>query len=388
MQPEPRAIVLAATIASLALAVMLWNIAAGAHHARSARHWATGSALLSAGAMTNIMQNEIHFVVAIVLAIPAMVAGFSFLVLGVRRARGLHSSVMLLFLPVALMFGAAVYWSMVLPSFTARVIVHSILTAILAGALVWNLWPWRAGQFQAAAWFVMVPAALMTVIFAVRAVSSIVYEAEPIALAGPMTVFIYLTGSILFLAIQTGFVLLHQLLMLGDVHFAAHRDALTGVLNRRGLIQLVPPSMTGYAMLAIDLDHFKRINDEHGHEAGDKVLALTGNLLNKALREGDLASRMGGEEFCILLKEATPQVAMGVAERIRTELASQSMDLQGGPVTASTGIALAVPEESFDMLIRRADACLHRAKVKGRNRTEIATDVTPLDFESSGVVFS
>ena len=97
---------------------------------------------------------------------------------------------------------------------------------------------------------------------------------------------------------------------------------------------------------------------------------------------------MGGEEFCILLKGASPQVAMGVAERIRTELTSHSMGMQGGPVTVSTGIALAVPEESFDMLMRRADACLYRAKVKGRNRTEIATDVTPLDFESSGVVFS
>jgi diguanylate cyclase (GGDEF)-like protein len=152
----------------------------------------------------------------------------------------------------------------------------------------------------------------------------------------------------------------------------AQTDALTGALNRRGLMlrleDLHARARNGgheYALMMVDVDHFKAINDQHGHAVGDHVLKWVAQNLRDGLRGADLVARWGGEEFCILLPRTRLAEARALAERLTFRIATT-----GTPrVTVSMGVAEAhAPSEEVDETIRRADEALYRAKASGRNR--------------------
>ena len=151
-------------------------------------------------------------------------------------------------------------------------------------------------------------------------------------------------------------------------------DALTGVGNRRALdaalvreVERATRQGQPLSLLILDIDHFKRVNDRWGHEAGDRVLARTGALLLGGLRPADIATRMGGEEFVMLLPATAADAALCCAERLRAALAAQDFGLQA-PVTASLGAAWLCPGETGPALLARADGALYQAKQQGRNR--------------------
>ncbi|HEX4853369.1 GGDEF domain-containing protein [Arenimonas sp.] len=153
----------------------------------------------------------------------------------------------------------------------------------------------------------------------------------------------------------------------------AHTDALTGLGNRRAFQQAIEGMLlqrrerdSDFALLMIDIDHFKRYNDSHGHPAGDDVLRLVGVALQAALRPGDVAARFGGEEFAVLLPGIGGALAVKVAERIRRDLERTAWPYE--PVTVSIGAAQATHDEEPAHLVARADAALYRAKREGRNR--------------------
>jgi diguanylate cyclase (GGDEF)-like protein len=157
----------------------------------------------------------------------------------------------------------------------------------------------------------------------------------------------------------------------------ATTDGLTGLLNRRALEQRAADLLSQarryhdpLSVLLIDLDHFKQINDRHGHAAGDRALQAFARVLRTCLRQGDLACRYGGEEFCVLLSRADADAAAAFDRRLRAELARQS---QGDNIEAmmgfSTGLAgVRNGETSLDLAVRRADAALYLAKRAGRGR--------------------
>ncbi len=155
-------------------------------------------------------------------------------------------------------------------------------------------------------------------------------------------------------------------------------DPLTGVGNRRRLDQALVAEIsradrTGGKLCALmaDLDHFKRVNDVHGHEAGDAVLATFGDLLRRRTRATDIVARFGGEEFVVLMPDTDLEHAVGIAERIREAIADCRVAPLPDPVTASFGVAeLAAGEQASDLL-RRADGALYRAKQLGRNRVAL-----------------
>ncbi len=154
---------------------------------------------------------------------------------------------------------------------------------------------------------------------------------------------------------------------------AADTDPLTGLLNRRGFqsgYEELPPRGR-IALLAIDLDHFKKINDSHGHAAGDTVLKKVAAIIREELRGGDLGGRMGGEELALLLPAADPAGARRVAERLRSRLAAERFEAAAGPfqVTMSIGlVATSGPRPALPALLESADLALYRAKAEGRNR--------------------
>jgi len=164
---------------------------------------------------------------------------------------------------------------------------------------------------------------------------------------------------------------------------AARLDALTQVLGRRGFteqahteIQRCMRYQHPLSLLMIDIDHFKLINDTHGHATGDAVLLHFAQLLSRELRENDMIGRIGGEEFAVLLPSSNAEQAARVAERMRAAVDQSLIHVRGQPLhfTASFGVAEFQPQElSLESLMARADAALYEAKRQGRNRVLLAS---------------
>lgn len=156
----------------------------------------------------------------------------------------------------------------------------------------------------------------------------------------------------------------------------AHTDELTGLPNRRDVLarlqQLLDrPAGTRCAVLLADLDHFKRINDAHGHLVGDEVLRAVATRLTESVREPVVVGRLGGEEFLVVLPDTDLEAARQVAERIREQIAATDTRrwFEGAPLTISVGVAAAGPDgDSVSAMLRRADDALYDAKRAGRNR--------------------
>jgi diguanylate cyclase (GGDEF)-like protein len=168
----------------------------------------------------------------------------------------------------------------------------------------------------------------------------------------------------------------------------AATDGLTGLPNKRAVTDAIKRTVAQasttqapLALLLIDLDHFKQINDTRGHAVGDQVLANVGAVLRAVLRAQDFAGRNGGEEFAILLPDTEIADALTIAERIRTAIAEISLPGTDVDVSASIGVA-AFPDHAStqERLERLADAALYLAKRQGRNRVELATVDTAADL--------
>lgn len=158
----------------------------------------------------------------------------------------------------------------------------------------------------------------------------------------------------------------------------ARTDPLTQLYNRRHFYREAERFLgnwkryeEAFAVLVLDLDRFKTINDRFGHDIGDRVLENLAAVLKEQCREGDLVARMGGEEFIVLIKVMEPDEAGKVAERIREAVAGQRLEAVPDRVTVSIGVARVRPgEKSLNTLIKRADQAMYRAKAGGRNRVE------------------
>jgi diguanylate cyclase (GGDEF)-like protein len=157
----------------------------------------------------------------------------------------------------------------------------------------------------------------------------------------------------------------------------ARFDQLTGVLNRRGFdeqaaveLERVQREGAWLAVVTFDIDAFKRVNDEWGHEAGDRVLANLGNVLRAETRAADVIARVGGEEFMALLPHASTPAAFGYAERVRARFAATA-DPGLPRVTVSAGVAAAVAPKTLEELIHAADIALYKAKRGGRDRAVV-----------------
>ncbi|TQM16950.1 diguanylate cyclase (GGDEF)-like protein [Pseudoxanthomonas sp. 3HH-4] len=157
-------------------------------------------------------------------------------------------------------------------------------------------------------------------------------------------------------------------------------DPLTGALNRRGLDNELQArggrhaAEHGLAVIALDLDHFKAVNDDHGHEAGDLVLQRFSDVVRSCIRGDDLFARLGGEEFMLVLRDTQAETAQALAERIRQQVMGLEFAPSGAAirVTVSLGVSFAADRNApYDTLMRLADEALYAAKHKGRNRIEV-----------------
>ena len=155
----------------------------------------------------------------------------------------------------------------------------------------------------------------------------------------------------------------------------AHTDPLTGLLNRRSLelqVHDLRDEGTPYTVAYGDLDHFKVLNDTHGHDVGDQALRAFSRVLRDSVRPNDIVARYGGEDFVIVLPDCSTEVAVGILERVRERLA---LSLQSGrvpPFTVTFGVASTAYASDFDEVVAIADHALLSAKTAGRNRVLVA----------------
>jgi len=173
--------------------------------------------------------------------------------------------------------------------------------------------------------------------------------------------------------------------LVDQLRVLALNDPLTGLLNRRGLMEGLAAHFRSRTagpahLLIVDIDHFKRINDTHGHQVGDVVLCRVAEILKSVARQGDLACRLGGEEFVVIALNADCGGGAHLAERVREAVAFSQMP--GGdshePVrcTVTIGVSTSFTSaEALDEVLRQADAALYRGKTSGRNRVEWAPAV-------------
>jgi diguanylate cyclase (GGDEF)-like protein len=171
-------------------------------------------------------------------------------------------------------------------------------------------------------------------------------------------------------------------------HDLSMRDPLTGLYNRRYVDETMNRELSrarrsgyGVGVIVLDIDHFKKLNDSHGHDAGDHVLVRIGDMLRSATRGSDIPCRFGGEEFGVILPGADLRIARERAENIRTTFAGMKFDFEGlevGPFTLSAGVAALAPGAlDWAGVLRAADRALYAAKQAGRNRVLTANEVAP-----------
>ena len=166
----------------------------------------------------------------------------------------------------------------------------------------------------------------------------------------------------------------------------ALRDSLTGLFNARYLQMRMKEELaaakrhrTPVSYVLFDIDHFKRVNDDHGHPVGDQILRLVGQMIKSEQREGEIAARVGGEEFALLLPHTSAKNAAMGAERIRETIGQTAFEAGSGnklTVTVSAGVACTTDHEthSAETIYDFADQALYQAKEQGRNKVVIATD--------------
>jgi diguanylate cyclase (GGDEF)-like protein len=163
----------------------------------------------------------------------------------------------------------------------------------------------------------------------------------------------------------------------------ARTDTLSGTANRKSFdeaLQFLVASFnregTPFALVLADVDHFKWINDTHGHPAGDRVVEGVGEFLNECIREGDIAARYGGDEFTLLLPHVDREAAARIADRIRVGVERRNFDIgvrgERVSVTFSMGLAAVRQGDTFESVLQRADKALYRSKQSGRN--QLTTD--------------
>lgn len=196
-------------------------------------------------------------------------------------------------------------------------------------------------------------------------------------------------GVALLLALAIGYVVavyhsaIHR--RIHELYDSSIRDSLTGLLNRRGAMQVIKKSLErhpgGSALLLVDIDNLKMINDMRGHATGDAVVARTSDAIRESIREGDECARLG-DEFLIFAPDCDTEAATEIARRILGRLSGQGMPIVGAPFSVSIGIAVHVGAGAeFDRLHRNADHALHQARAEGRNRVGVFEPSTASVFQ-------
>ncbi|HSE11228.1 MAG TPA: GGDEF domain-containing protein [Rudaea sp.] len=343
----------------------------------SIRLWVLGTLLLSTAWMLYGLRNAIPDFLAIVVANGLLGLGFGKQVEAVRCFVGRPANASLIYLPVAAIVVFELVFTYAEPSIRWRgVSVTAVIGAQLSCAVAALVSPGesrRRSHLLTAAAFSVLAFALF-----VRAAYEGLRE-QPMAMpfaSTPMQAIVFGLAAAFPVAATLGFLLMCNDRLYQELVRHAALDALTGINNRRALDELATQAIAtaqrngaNLAMLMLDADHFKHINDVYGHEGGDEALKTLTTVLLRSLGGDVMVGRVGGEEFAVVLPHADVSRARATAESLRAAVESTQFHIQGERVLlrVSIGIALMDRDDDFSSILRRADQAMYAAKRAGRN---------------------
>lgn len=286
-----------------------------------------------------------------------------------------------------------------LPDSQRASVVHLMTAAMITAAAAYLLFRAAAEtrdklQAECGRWLtaaVTGPLMLMGILYGLRTLNLLAYhvlmEFDAVRFAFRATLFVVLVIVVLVPMNMAMFMAVIGRLM-SEIQRMSLQDHLTGLGNRRQMenaleAELVRARRTGrrFSVLIVDIDHFKRFNDRYGHVCGDEVLIRVAQTLRRTARQIDVVTRLGGEEFCVVLSETGIDGARRAAERMRQAVENEQVSLSGQPVSVTVSIGAAgVLDMKLPWLdvLQRADMALYRAKELGRNRVEVDTSTTPV----------
>ncbi|MEO8159989.1 MAG: GGDEF domain-containing protein [Arenimonas sp.] len=284
----------------------------------------------------------------------------------------------------------ATWYTRLDPNESLRIGGISVLFALLLGSSARSIY--RKGQPRSP--IAHITGGMFLLGTAVLAWRGLVYLFVPAAIpispfeATPLQIGVFALGGLLPVVSTIGYLLMCTEFNQLELAKAANLDYLTGICNRRAIEDLAARSIAAarrhgipMAMMIIDVDHFKRINDELGHQAGDVALVETVKRIRDSLRSEDLVGRLGGEEFVAVMPSTDAGSALAAAERMRSAFADLPMQIDGKEMTVTVSVGVAVldaHDRQYAHLLRRADRAMYGAKTAGRNKVML-DGVSPLD---------
>lgn len=280
------------------------------------------------------------------------------------------------------------YFTYFHPALTARILNSSGICAVYAAVTAALLFGYKdqhadlAGlaptlrlSTAALAWLQM----LIVTQHMLRCVLTVLYPPGELAHIDLIQLGFSYTNMVLNLGAGCGLIWLALCIHRRDLQITARTDSLTDLLNRRAFEEILSRELRranhmdrSLVLLLMDIDMFKVVNDTCGHQAGDEVIRRVSNTLQKGLRPSDALSRIGGEEFAGLLRDASMAEAEEIAERLRAEIANLTGLPGGAQITISIGVAGSHEDETPEELFRRCDEALYRSKGKGRNLVSVS----------------
>jgi len=361
-----------------AVLIYLWRVQ---HNYPPARDWAVAALISGLGLFCFALRDLAPVWVSEVLSNALVLPGWMIFDYGIVRAAGKQPPLKLGLAICALAVGSAAWHSLVSPNHAAQVLTQNLVFAffdLYAAHACWKVA--EAGRVLTFRWV----AALLTflAIACLWRMASDVFDLAPaFAQASPRTVLVAASMFafpmiVMLLALQTSQSLQRK------INDQARHDMLTGAFNRRAFDEFVNREWSRsvrrsdpFSVLTVDIDHFKKFNDQHGHQTGDATLVEVSNAAQAALRVDDIWCRYGGEEFIALLPNTTVEQALTVAERLRRGVEETAIATKKGLLKVSVSIGVAerrAGQTHWSEVLAVSDAALYQAKASGRNRVAAA----------------
>lgn len=366
---------------SLLFSGLLALVGLHAGDARGVRQWALGSLCIGLGLAFSYTQLEPPANPwALVFGASLALTGTGFQFSGIQVFKTGRCNRYIPWLLAGLAFYQNIRFSVLHPDIHARVIANSLLFFSINAASARALLVPVEQPLRTAYWFTGASFLIVSAMFLIRA--TVVYLLPPntygLYVQIPLNPTSFFVGGMSQMSIVFGFVLMLNYRLATEYQRLASTDALTGIMNRRSLeleatrlLARCARSGETLAVMMIDVDHFKSINDRYGHLVGDEVLRHLTAIAEKSIRSGDYLARYGGEEFCILLPASLEKDAWILADRLRQVFATTAIECGGESLRSTISIGIADSKHAgleFNSLMVAADKAMYRAKQDGRNR--------------------
>ena len=370
---DPRTIIVLAGVMGALMSVVLFFLRRNFPPSiKGLTEWTLAPAMIFVATLLLGARGAIPDFFSVVVGNLALLAGLSLLYFGTQRFLGVAPSVRLWGALVLAAAPVLLWYTHVEQHYGFRLLLMTFLMIALSSSHAWLLL--RRGARSFATYLTVTALLIQTGAQTLHFASALSMPADGTLFnASPAQTYYVATYTFFILMITIGIVLMATDKLRAEFEHLARVDSLTGALTRRALIDACEQELERsrrkqrhMALLMMDLDHFKAINDAHGHLVGDRVLGDFAARVTALLRRPDRFGRFGGEEFIALLPETSLEEALIVAERIRTESEAGATPLP--TCTVSIGIAVSRPDDAtLDALMARADAALYQAKAAGRN---------------------